>query len=78
MEPLAETAVGVALGQDGLLLPLPHQPDGLVPDPLGVVPGVVGAVVVAHVRPGPVGRRKPGVVGHPRGLEGMDRLREWK
>ena len=68
MKPLSDATVGVALRQHRLLLPLAHQTHGLVPDPLRVVAGVVGAVVVAHVRARPVGRRKPGVVGHPGSL----------
>jgi hypothetical protein len=68
MQAFTESPVRIALSQDSLLLPLPHQPDRLVPDPLRVVPGIVRAVVVAHVGARPVRGREAGVIGHPRSL----------
>ena len=45
-----------------------ESPDGLLSDPLTVVPGVVCAVEVRHVGRGPVRRAVPGIVGHTSGL----------
>ena len=69
MKSFTDPSIRVTLSQNCLLFPLSHQPYSLVPDPLGVVPRVVGRVVVAHVRAGPVGGREPGVVGHASSLE---------
>ena len=49
MQSLPNPPVAVPLGQGSLVLPLPDQADGLVPDPLAVVPAGVSAVVMVNV-----------------------------
>ena len=64
-QPLPDPPVGVPLGGHGLVLPLPDQPDGLVPDPLRVLPAGVRRVVVVDVAAHPVARGPPGAVARP-------------
>ena len=60
MKPFPNPPVTVPLSEGGLVLPLPDQPDGLIPDPLTLVPAGVCTVVVINVAGRPVRWRKPG------------------
>ena len=63
MKSFSNSPVTVPLSKCCLVLPLSDQPDGLISDPLTLVPAGVCTVVVVNVAGGPVRWRKSGQFG---------------